>query len=154
MLYHIVMEQEIRLISWIAFAHFEIIVGGYGSVRRAICGWHHYALANQNARTVIAIKKESYSKVISLSYFVVCNHYGFTRFNMLSGVLLDGVTKLVQTMRIYNSFQLLHRIWHVFLRRQRHPLTLLCKFNDYPIPCRICIYIFIFAYLADKKMQR
>ena len=97
------------------------------------------------------IKKESYSKVISLSYFVVCNHYGFTRFNVLSGVLLDGVTKLVQTIRIYNSFQLLHRIWHVFLRRQRHPLTLLCKFKDYTIPCSICIYIFIFAYLADKK---
>ena len=35
---------------------------------------------------------------ISLSYFVVCNHYGFTRFNVLSGVLLDGVTKLVQTL--------------------------------------------------------
>ena len=100
------------------------------------------------------IKKESYSKVISLSYFVVYNHYGLTRFNMLSGVLLDGVTKLVQTIRISNSFQLLHRIWHVFLRRQRHPLTLLCKFKDYTIPLQYLHLLFIFAYLADKKMHR
>ena len=50
------MEEEIRIISLIAFAHFEINVGGQdGSVRRAVRGWHHYSLAYQNAGTVIAI---------------------------------------------------------------------------------------------------
>ena len=44
----------------IAFAHFEVFIGGqyaipYCPLRRAIRGWQDYALANQNARTVVAI---------------------------------------------------------------------------------------------------